>query len=186
LNLQPESTPADPRLFAKRLRGLTPAAARMSKGGLQNCLSYLDAALSLYDTRYRRRRSLRALAPHRAAFLRLIPDRWRRQRLWRFMHFLDENNIAPEAVDDETFDAFRASLAHSMIEDIRTRDRETRKIWNALVADNPECGCRQVTVPNHTDHFVLPEAAFPAPLWTEVEPTLPPGRRRLAPNSTTS
>lgn len=169
LGLQPESTPADPRLFAKLLRGLTPAAARMSKGRLQNCLSYLGAALSLADTRFRRRRSHVVLPPHLEAFLKAVPDRWERARLRRFTHFLAENNIAPEAVDDQTFDAFGASLAHSLIKDIRTRDRETRKIWNAFVANNPECGCRQVTVPIYTDHFVLPESAFPAPLWTEVD-----------------
>lgn len=169
LGLQPESTPADPRLFAKLLRGLTPAAARMSKGRLQNCLSYLDAALALANTRFRQRRSRVALPPLLEAFLKAVPDRWKRTRLRRLMHYLAENDIAPEAVDDEVFDGFRASLAHSLIKDIRTRDRETRKIWNALVADNPEWGCRQVVVPGYTDHFVLPASAFPESLWTEVD-----------------
>lgn len=85
------------------------------------------------------------------------------------MYFLCEIGIAPEAVDDEVFDGFHASLAYSMIKDIRTRDRETRKIWNGLVANNPEWGCRQVTVPSYTDHYALPATAFPATLWTEVD-----------------
>lgn len=169
LGLQTESTPADPRLFAKLTRDLTPAAARMSPGRLRNCLSYLDAALALADTRFRQRRSRVALPPHVEAFLKAVPDRWKRTRLRRLMHYLAENDIAPEAVDDEVFDGFHASLVHSMIKDIRTRDRETRKIWNALVANNPEWGCRQVTVPSYTDHYVLPASAFPESLWTEVD-----------------
>jgi len=169
LGLQPESTPADPRLFAKLLRGLTPAAARMSPGRLWNCLSYLDAAFSLTDTRFRRRHIPVVLPPHLEAVLKRISNRWQRAKLRRFMYFLCENGIAPEEVDDEVFDAFRASLVHSLIKDIYTRDRETRKNWNALVAMNPEWGYRQVTVPSYTDHYVLPEDAFPASLWADVD-----------------
>ena len=169
LGLQPESTPADPRRIAELLRDLTPAAARMSKGRLQNCRTYMDAALALADTRFRRRRPRVILAPHLKALLDAIPDRWQRKKLRRFVNFLDENSIALEAVDDETFDAFRASLDYSLIKDVRTHDREARKIWNALVAKNPECSCQQVTVPSYTDHYVLPEAAFPASLWEEVD-----------------
>lgn len=169
LSLQPESTPANPRLIAERLRDLTPAAAKMSEGRLQNCRCYMDAALSLADTRFRRRRSRVALTPHLAAFLDAVPERWQRKKLRRFIRFLDENGIAPEAVDNATFDAFRASLVYSLVKDIRTRDRETRKIWNALVAKTPERGWRQVTVPRYTDHYALPETAFPATLWAEVD-----------------
>lgn len=169
MSLQLESTPADPRLIAERLRDLTPVAADMSKGRFQNCISYMDAALSYADKRFRRRRPRRLLAPDLIAFLELLPDRWQRMTLRPFMHYLDENGIVPDAVDNETFDAFRVSLEQSLIKNVRTRDRETRKIWNALVAKTPERGCRQVRVPRYTDHYSLPATAFPASLWTEVD-----------------
>ncbi|RUP07746.1 site-specific integrase [Hyphomicrobium sp.] len=169
MGLQLESTPADPRFIAERLRDLTPAAAKMSKGRLQNCRSYMDAALAFADKRFRRRQARRLLAPHLKALLDNVPDPWQRMKLRPFTHFLDENDIAPGTVDDKTFDAFRTSLNHSLVKDVRTRDRETRKIWNAFIAKAPEQGCREIAVPRYTDHYVLAEAAFPASLWTEVD-----------------
>lgn len=169
LDLQPASSPADPRLIADRLRHLTPTAARLSKRRLHNCRSYVDAALSLVDTRYRRRRSLAALAPELAALLVSIDDRWQRAKLRRFFHHLGENGLGPGSVDEETFDSFRAGLDHSLVEDVRTVDREARKIWNALVAKTPHLGWRQVTLPSYTDHYVLAETAFPNTLWLDVD-----------------
>ncbi|MFA5957684.1 tyrosine-type recombinase/integrase [Hyphomicrobium sp.] len=139
----------------------------MSKGRLQNCRSYMDAALAYADKRFRRRQVRRWLAPHLKAYLDLIPDRWKRMKLRPFMHFLDENSISPDAVDDETFQAFGTSLENSLVKNVRTRDRETRTIWNALVATLPERQCRQVTVTLNTDHYVLPENAFPVSLWAD-------------------
>jgi len=167
--VQPESTLADPRLLATKLRELTPTAARMSEGRLQNCRSYMDAALSLADTRFRRRRTRTPLAAHLEAFLSEMPNGWQRKKLRRFMHFLNEHKIRPEDVCDEVFDRFRESLNLSLIRDIRTTDREARKIWNALVTSKPEHRCQPVTVPRYTDHYVLPESAFPLTLWADVE-----------------
>ncbi len=141
----------------------------MSKGRFQNCLSYMDAALSSVDTRYRRRRSRVELAPELAALLTSIADRWQRARLRRFFHYLGENGIKPESVYDDTFDAFRASLDRSLIQDVRTADREARKIWNMLVADNPQLSARQVTLPTYTDHYVLSKETFPDALWTDLD-----------------
>ena len=42
-------------------------------------------------------------------------------KLRPFMHFLDENAISPDAVDDETFKAFRVSLDNSLVKDVRKR-----------------------------------------------------------------
>ena len=54
--------------LAQRLRLLTPAGARMSKGRLQNCRSHMDEALAFVDKRFRRRRSTRPLPPLLMAF----------------------------------------------------------------------------------------------------------------------
>lgn len=141
----------------------------MSKGRLQNCRSYMDAALSYADKRFRRRQSRRALPHQLMTLLDQLPDRWQRMKLLPFMHFLDENAISPDVVEDETFEAFRGSLDNSLVKDVRQRDRDTRKLWNALIAKLPERPCRQVRVPLYTDHYVLPEDAFPLSLWTDFD-----------------
>lgn len=164
-----ESTPADPRLFAERMKTLTPAGARMSKGRLQNCKSLLDAVFAYNDSRFRRRRSREVLDPYLDELLLQLPDRWERTRLRRFMHHIGEHGIEPDDVDDQTFDAFRDSLDHSLVKDARKLDRAARQLWNKLASLAPDFDLQQVTVPNRTDHYVLPETAFPASLWHEVE-----------------
>ena len=63
LHLQPESTLADPRLFAELLAKATPASLQMGKGRFQNCQSHLDAALAYADALFHRKRSRTPLAP---------------------------------------------------------------------------------------------------------------------------
>src|ERR1700733_14883140 len=76
LRYNPESTPADPRLIAERLENITPAAAGMKKGRLQNCVCHMDAAFAYADARFRRRRNRAPLDPQYVALLGLTPDRW--------------------------------------------------------------------------------------------------------------
>jgi hypothetical protein len=169
LGLPLESTPAVPRLFAERLKTLTPAAARMRKGRLQNCKSLLDAAFAYNDTRFRRRRSREALDPVLDELLLYLPDRWKRAKLRRFMHFVSERKIEPDDVDGAVFDAFRTSLEQSLVDNVPKCDREVRKLWNALAERAPEFDLQTVLIPSYVDHYALPEDDFPALLWQEVD-----------------
>ncbi len=113
LNLQIESTPADPRLIADRLSGITPAAAGMKRGRLQNCKCHMDAALAYGDARVRRRRQNDAIAPEYLALLQQVPDAWAARRLRRLFHFCTEQKVAPETIGDVVFGAFLKHLGHS-------------------------------------------------------------------------
>ena len=169
LDLPVESTPADPRIIAERLKGLTPAAARMSASRLQNCRCYMDAAFEYADQHFGRRRNKRALAAEYAALLKTIHGTWEARRLRRLFHFATEQNVAPQDVNDAFFETFLKRLERSTLPSFRNVDREARKAWNRLCETAPGWPGRPVTVPNYVDHWVLRPEGFPQSLWDEVD-----------------
>jgi integrase len=167
--LRTESTPADPRLVAERLKGVTPAAARMSPGRLQNCRSLMDAAFAYADRRFGRKRNQKALTPAYASLIKLIPDRWESNRLRRFFHFAGNLGVQPQDVDAKLFDRFLESLAKTTMRDPKSHDREARKVWNRMCQMVAEWPGKPVAVPSYVDHWALPVDAFPESLWADVD-----------------
>jgi integrase len=169
LGLQPESTPADPRLIAERLENITPAAAGMKKGRLQNCVCHMDAAFAYADARFRRRRNQAPLDPRYVAPLGLTPDRWVAARLRPAFHFATMKNIAPASIDDKFFDDFTDQLRLSTVNKARASVRNIRKDWNEMVDSVRVWPGRKVEIPTYVDHYVLPAGAFPESLWVDVD-----------------
>jgi integrase len=169
LGLQIESTPADARIVAESLTHVTPAAARMSPGRLQNCRCLMDAALAYADSRFGRRRNQKALAPTYADLIKLMPDRWEANRLRRFFHFAGDLGVDPGNVDEGLFDRFLRSLTETTMRDPHTHNREARKLWNRMCESIPGWPGKPVMVPSYTDHWVLPADEFPQSLWNEVD-----------------
>lgn len=168
LGMQIESAPADARVIAERMRELTPAAARMSLGRLQNCRCLMDAALAYADRRFGRRRNQKALAPDYGALIKLIPDRWEGNRLRRFFHFASDLGVKPPQVTTAHFERFLVGLTQTTMRDPQTHDRQARKTWNRMCETLPEWPAKPVALPSYTDHWALPENAFPSSLWEEA------------------
>ncbi len=169
MNLQPESTPVDPRVIGDRLSVMTPVVAGMKKGRFQNCKSFMDAALAYADARFHRRRNKAPLAPEYVSLLEKAPDRWVAARLRRLFHFATERGVKPEEIDDALFEAFLEHLECSTLPNFRSVDRTTRKNWNALAAKVPGWPAGPVGVPSYVDHYVLSPDAFPQTLWDDVD-----------------
>jgi hypothetical protein len=186
LGLQIENTPADPRLVAERLAGITPAAAGMTKRRLQNCRCHMDAAFAHADARFRRRRNRAALDPRYAALLDLTPDRWVAARLRPLFHHATQHAIAPKAINDQVFDAFTDQLQRSTIHQARDVARKIRQDWNEMVLSAPGWPGKKVTIPTYVDHYVLPAEAFPNSLWVDAGKYLESRPRRGPPTSTIS
>ena len=155
LGLPLESTPADPRIIADGLRGLTPAAARVSRSRLQNCRCYMDRAFEYADHRFGRRRNKRALTPEYASLLKTIHGTWDARHVRGVFHFASEQDVRPQDVDDIFFDRFLASLQNTTLPDPWTVDREARKGWNRLRTTVPGWPGQAVTVPSYVDHWAL-------------------------------
>jgi integrase len=169
LGLQIESTPADPRIVAERLKGVTPVAARMSPGRFQNCRVHMDAAFAYADRRFDRRRNNKQLRPSYAALIKAMPDRWEANRLRRFFHFAGDLDVSPERIDDALFDHFLKSLQNTTLRDPETLDREARKVWNRMCETISGWPGQPVTVPSYVDHWVLRPEAFPKSFWDDVD-----------------
>ena len=169
LGLQTESTPADPRLVAERLKGLTPAAARMNPARLQNCRALMDGAFAYADHHFGRRRNLKSLDPAYAELLKLVPERWDANRLRRLFHFAGEMGLHPHEVDAAIFDRFLEHLKRSTLPDPKTLDRETRKLWNRMCATVAAWPGHPVMVPSYVDHWALAAEAFPQSLWDDLD-----------------
>lgn len=181
LNLQVESTPAAPEFFRDRLRHLTPAAARMSKTRLQNCKSYLDAALNhAHRLSLRRRRRGGCMTPAYRRLLAAVQEPWHAKKLTRFFNFASEQGIEPQEVCEGTFDAYRAALEKSLVKDFRAVDREARTLWNryaGAVADWPPTS---VSVPCYAIRYTLPREQFPQSLWEDLDAYLESRRKKPA------
>ncbi len=147
LGLQIESTSADPRLIAERLANITPAAAQMSKGRLQNCRCHMDAAFAYAYARFRRRRSRAEIEPRYAALLKRTPDGWVAARLRPLFHFATQQNIAPDAINDEVFDAFTAQMELSTRSHARRSARKIRQDWNDMVGSVGHWPGKKVSIP---------------------------------------
>lgn len=169
LNLQPESTLADPEQFQKQLAGLTPAMAGLTKTRLSNCKSALAAALKHAKTLKFQRRSSTPLMPAYGVLLRDVTEEWHEKKLKRFFRFASGLGVPPEEVSDNTFDAFLTALEKSVVKDARTADRETRKLWNRYAGSATHWPATAITVPDYRTRYTLPREAFPDSLWEDLE-----------------
>lgn len=169
IGLPPDSTAASPRVIAERLADLTPAAARMSKGRLQNCRSHMETALAYADVEFQRRRKNKAMGPAFQLLLDQMTDKWAARRLRPLFHFATEHEVGPSGINDDLCARFLAAQERSTHPKVRARDREIRKTWNTLVASLDDPSLARVSVPSYVDHYVLPADAFPALLWNDLD-----------------
>jgi hypothetical protein len=176
-----ESTPADPRHVADKLAGVTPTTARMTKRRFQNCRSHLDAVLEYVGALANRRRNRSTMTLDYRALLAQITDGWKRKKITRFFGVMSSLGITSDHVDNSAFDAYLDALENSTLKDFRTIDREARSIWNEMKQMVPGWPGQVVSVPRYTDHYTLPEEAFPDSFWRDLDRYLD-SRRRKAPS----
>jgi len=140
----------------------------------------MDSAFAYADQQFRRRRNRAVLDPKYVALLSLTPNGYLCARLRPLFHYATEQNIAPDEINDEVFDAFTVQLERSSINQSRKFVRKIRKDWNDMVARSERWPQKKVSIPTYVDHYVLSAKTFPNSLWTELEKYLESRRSKGA------
>jgi hypothetical protein len=168
LGRDPEQIEADPRLLARRLREIAPAAHRLSPGRWNNIRSLLGAALAL----------VRTISPgrHRGelnagwqALADAVPVRGIRRTLSRFLHFCSDAGIAPGAVDEAVLGRFAAHLETSLLKAPAEVLRNTRRAWTRACREVPGWPDRPFAALPRSDYYALPWSSFPASLRADLQ-----------------
>jgi integrase len=165
-----EAIPAHPRYLRERMARISFAAAGVSKHRLVNVRSLLGTALEHAGVNRIPGRYRVPLAPAWEDMIKLLPNAMSRFRLSRFAHDCSALGIAPEAVDNATFDAFVRHLDAADLKDSpRDLARTARQFWNKAVDTIPGWPQRHVMVPDYTNGYALPWDTFPLSLRAEVD-----------------
>jgi integrase len=147
-----------------RLNAINPVAAGIRPKSLANIRSDLFAAITASG--------LKPISPARQsltdswlALRSMLRTKRRRIGLSRLSHYGSAKDIAPTGVNDDVIagfmDSVREASLHRKPNDLH---RQTTVIWNEIVADFPELGLRQVSVPSfrpppqRVDWSLLPES----------------------------
>jgi integrase len=90
--------------------------------------------------------------------------------LARFLAYCADHTIAPEAVDEGTFQSFLAWLeAGTLVPKPLALHRRAIVQWNRAVTQVPGWPQRKIAVPCRTNHVRLPLETFPASFHADVE-----------------
>jgi integrase len=165
-----ETLPASPQRLRPHLAAMTPAMARLSRGGWQNVKSLLGAALAT---------TVRDFLPGRldielsAEWEDLLTESSAtlegRSLIGRFGRFATLRGVEPSQVDDAFLAAYEEALVARSLE---TRPvhviRRTAVVWNRL-CQTTACGIRPVTLPSRRVRHAVVWDEVPASLRDEVE-----------------
>jgi integrase len=161
--------PADPALLRELLRKATPAQAGLSRGRFHNVRSLLAAALREAGIKTAPGRSDIPLSPGWNALSKALPDHHFRHGLIRFMRHCSAAGVAPDAVDQATFDSFEEALGSSMVRAPRRVFGTACRLWNRAVDALPGWPQQRVTVPDRRRIYALPSSAFPTTFIADLE-----------------
>jgi hypothetical protein len=163
LHADPSTVPAEPRLLRPRLAKLTPAMAGVTPKRWTNIKSLLFKALKHVGFTSMAGRSREPLAPAWEQLRDLLPDRYFKSGLSRFMSYSTNRGLGPYAITAQTFVEFGAELeASSLARDPGALHRETTKLWNRAARTIPGWPQSEVEVPDRRRTFALPADRFPA------------------------
>ena len=159
--------PADPRLLARRLAELGPAAHGLSRGRWANIRSLLRTAIAeVTDISPGRHQNV--LTPAWQSLWDRLPARRHRAGLSRLMHFCADRQIDPERVDQQVFDAFDVHLQQSLLAKPEVIGRATLTLWNDACTTVAGWPGQSIALPKRVDRYTLPWSSFPATLHQDV------------------
>jgi integrase len=164
-----DAVPAHPSRLRAMLARITPAAAGVTKGRWSNIRSLAFKALNRAGIPTIPGRYRDPLAPEWEDLRALLPGRYSRASLSRFMSHCSARHIRPEEVTADTFEAFAAALDIGMMRDPGEVNRESRKAWNTAAQTIPAWPRLVVPVPDRRNRFADDLEAFPASFAADVE-----------------
>jgi integrase len=166
----PHELPADLALLNRLMRKALPAAAKVKPRRWANARSLLLRALALTGAGIMPGRRLHPLTQAWAALDGLLPERFVRAGLSRFMRWCSAEGTAPSQVTVASFGRFRrAVLDDSLIQNGWSTCQATVRLWNQAAATIP--GWPQLVVPPTParERYVLPLTSFPAAFQADAD-----------------
>ena len=169
LGRTPASTPTDARLLLRRLRGVAPEAAGISRKRWKNVRSLLRAGFRLTEA-IRPGRQLQPLSPNWQALYDRVPSDGRRMRLLRPLRYFSERGVEPEMVTKEHAEALLKALREgSLLKDPETEWRDMVWAWNRCREEVPGWPCLALSFVSRQIAYSLPWTAFPPSLKAEID-----------------
>ncbi len=168
--LPPEAIPANLSFLRRKLAAVHPASAGISERRVQNVRSlvlkaFRVAGLPAVEASY--------LCPMTAAWQRLydlLPGKYERCALGRFMRFCSAQGIAPIAVCDDTFRRFLQALVEETLVRHPKRDHQTAcRLWNRMRERIDGWPDVAVTVPRYRTTYAVAWNDLHPDLRTEIE-----------------
>jgi integrase len=163
----PTDIPAEPRLLARRLAEIGPAAHGLSPARWANIRSLVRAVVAEITT-ISPGRHQNALTPAWQSLWDRLSARRHRAGLSRLMHFCAGRQIDPEDVDQRVFDDFAVHLQQSLLAAPEITGRSTMTIWNEACSKVVGWPGRPIALPKRADRYTLPWSSFPATLHQDV------------------
>jgi integrase len=166
----PAAIPTDVATLRQLIGQAQPASARLSPKRWQNVRSGLRQAITRYRNGHPRQWQAGLLTGRWREIRDQIADDTVRIGLSRLFRFLGGSSIAPEAVNADTFAAFRLWLtAETLCPDPETVYRRSLKLWNRAAEQGAPWPKIDVQLAERTRQFVLPLSRFPASLAAELQ-----------------
>ena len=163
-------TPAHPALLRQRLRGFSPATARISTRRWRNILSLTRFALKHAGLAHVPGRYQETISPEWAEQYRHLRGPEARHGLSRLARYCSVHGIQPGEVSDKVIGKFLDDLENAgLINKPRAVHRNTCVLWNRAAAAIPVWPKVQLTVPDYQNHYVLPWTTFPASLKADFD-----------------
>ena len=192
LDRVPEALPVEPRMLARLLDNIAPAAHGITPQRWANIRSLLRAGLALLGP-IAPGRHLNALSPTWQMLWDSLPSRFLKIGLSRVMRFCSAQEIAPGDVDVGTFEQFAADVRRSLLKDPEGALRSARCAWGCALGEVPGWPAIKWPQPSRRkDHFCLPWTTFPESLQQDAaawiarlrgDDLLTEGHRPLRPES---
>ena len=170
LSLDPALVAADPRSLRKRFEQLSPALLGVSRGRFTNLRSLVVTAVAMAGVKMMPGRAREPLSPEWEALRALLPDRYDRWKLGRFMYYCSVGNIVPAEVNEATFSNFQQALENdSIVKRPVSVFRETCLVWNRAAGAIPGWPALVVPVPNRRRRYALDFSDFPPNFGSDAE-----------------
>jgi integrase len=170
VRFEPHELPADLLLLNRRMRKAMIAAVGVSQSRWSNARSLLLRALKQTGLSIMPGRRLHPLSPAWAALDALLPQRFMRAGLSRFMRWCSALSIEPADLTLADFARFRAAVLNdSLLENGWNICQSTVRLWNQAVSTIPGWPQLSLPVTPARERYALPLEAFPASFQADVQ-----------------
>jgi integrase len=168
LDRTPEAIPANPQLLARRLDGIAPEAAGITRARWNNVRSLLRAALALTRPMLPGR-ELRPLSPAWQVLYDRLPS-GRQMRLSRVFRYFSGRKIEPGMVTEAHGAAFVTALKEeTLVRDPEARWRDIVWAWNRSREEVPGWPDVTFAFESRRKTYCLPWTSFPPSLKADVD-----------------